>query len=201
MGVLQESSRRVLDFRRSNLFLTKNGSIVRKTLETEIPPNAVTSRGRRDEFQPTSEADVLRRVATSSPISSGPVSNGGRGMSLDLRASPSRSSLNRAFVQSRMSADLSGPVGVSGFRDVSPSKTGAKTALTRSTSNLPRVSDDLTYEGSLRSSKEDSKMAKEEEFDALLNSGQTMKVSLTPSRLKNFDVSCVYEKVSGFCHY
>lgn len=29
----------------------------------------------------------------------------------------------------------------------------------------------------------------EDEFDKLLNSGQTMKVSLTPSRLKNYDVS------------
>jgi hypothetical protein len=31
--------------------------------------------------------------------------------------------------------------------------------------------------------------ADEEEFDALVRSGETMKVSLTPSRLKNFDVS------------
>jgi len=29
----------------------------------------------------------------------------------------------------------------------------------------------------------------EDEFDALVRSGETMKVSLTPSRLKNFDVS------------
>jgi len=29
----------------------------------------------------------------------------------------------------------------------------------------------------------------EEEFDALVRSGETMKVSLTPSRLKTFDVS------------
>jgi hypothetical protein len=35
----------------------------------------------------------------------------------------------------------------------------------------------------------DHKTAKEEEFDALLTSGHTMKVSLTPSRLKKFDVS------------
>jgi hypothetical protein len=31
--------------------------------------------------------------------------------------------------------------------------------------------------------------ADEDEFDALVRSGETMKVSLTPSRLKNFDVS------------
>lgn len=30
----------------------------------------------------------------------------------------------------------------------------------------------------------------EDEFDALVRSGETMKVSLTPSRLKNFEVSC-----------
>jgi hypothetical protein len=39
------------------------------------------------------------------------------------------------------------------------------------------------------------KTAKEEEFDALLTSGHTMKVSLTPSRLKRFDVSPSLKKL------
>lgn len=34
-----------------------------------------------------------------------------------------------------------------------------------------------------------SKRDEEDDFDALVASGETMKVSLTPSRLKNFDVS------------
>jgi hypothetical protein len=36
-----------------------------------------------------------------------------------------------------------------------------------------------------------SKRDEEEDFDALLAGGETMKVSLTPSRLKNFDVSVI----------
>jgi hypothetical protein len=36
-----------------------------------------------------------------------------------------------------------------------------------------------------------SKRDEEDDFDALMASGETMKVSLTPSRLKNFDVSSV----------
>lgn len=35
-----------------------------------------------------------------------------------------------------------------------------------------------------------SRRDEEDDFDALVASGETMKVSLTPSRLKNFDVSC-----------
>jgi len=32
----------------------------------------------------------------------------------------------------------------------------------------------------------------EDDFDALVRSGETMKVSLTPSRLKNFEVSLIH---------
>jgi hypothetical protein len=35
----------------------------------------------------------------------------------------------------------------------------------------------------------------EDDFDALMRSGETMKVSLTPSRLKNFDVGCSYKSI------
>lgn len=39
-------------------------------------------------------------------------------------------------------------------------------------------------DGSVRSKRDE-----QDEFDALMASGETMKVSLTPSRLKTFDVS------------
>lgn len=35
---------------------------------------------------------------------------------------------------------------------------------------------------------EDRRVVPEDEFDALLASGKTLKVTLTPSRLKSFDV-------------
>jgi len=51
-----------------------------------------------------------------------------------------------------------------------------------------RTSVDISRD-SFATSRSELKTAKEEEFDALLTSGHTMKVSLTPSRLKRFDVS------------
>jgi hypothetical protein len=44
-----------------------------------------------------------------------------------------------------------------------------------------------------------SRRDEEDDFDALVASGETMKVSLTPSRLKNFDVSWHIRKVALEC--
>jgi hypothetical protein len=55
-----------------------------------------------------------------------------------------------------------------------------------------RQSMDTFRDNSISLQRSDIRSAKEEEFDALLTSGHTMKVSLTPSRLKRFDVSLFY---------
>lgn len=48
---------------------------------------------------------------------------------------------------------------------------------------------DQARAGSVNGLPIEGKSVRDDDFDALLNSGQTLKVSLTPGRLKNFDVS------------
>lgn len=122
------------------------------------------------QITPTSTAYNLGRMATRDSFASSiqgidqdVTEKGIRGPSLDL-STPSRKSFD------------------------SPRPSLSKMLHKRSSLGLQRTVSTAMSGGRRVSMDEDRRVVPEDEFDALLASGKTLKVTLTPSRIKSFDV-------------
>jgi hypothetical protein len=168
-------------------------TVVKEALEASVPPSLaadqVLNRPRGIQKQtPTKPASTHRRIASSSSYSAGIVADTSRPAPLDLPPT--------SFLQNQSSLAKPSSPHSPGRLDRQTSRSSMATFgsgdvhMPKSPgSGSDRRSVDTFRDNSISLQRSELRSAKEEEFDALLTSGHTMKVSLTPSRLKRFDVS------------
>ena len=181
-------------------FTNSNGVSVKEALEASVPSSLaadqVLNRPRGLEQQTIAKpAPTHRRIASSSSYSAGIVADSSKPAPLDLPPSSFRQ--NQPGVASPSSIHSSGKL----MRQTSRSSMATFGSFDIQAPNSPgdrsgRQSMDTFRDNSISLQRSEIRSAKEEEFDALLTSGHTMKVSLTPSRLKRFDVSLLCSMLS-----
>jgi len=182
-----------LTFATDNIFADTDGPTVKEALEASVPSSLaadqVLNRPRGLEQQTTTKpATTHRRIASSSSYSAGIVADSSRPAPLEFPPSSFRQS--QTGLSSPSSIHSSGKLN----RQTSRSSMATFGSVDIQVPNSPldrseRQSMDTFRENSISLQRSEIRSAKEDEFDALLTSGYTMKVSLTPSRLKKFDVS------------
>lgn len=135
--------------------------------------------------QSSPRPERLQRISSSSSYSAGVVAGGDRPGSTDRPPS----SFQQGPAVDRASLDSpSKLVKMPSRASMSLARTGESSNVRAASIHSSRNSVDGGRD-SFATARGEIRTVKEEEFDALLTSGQTMKVSLTPSRLKRFDVS------------
>lgn len=163
---------------------------VREALESKVPAisaveQIMTLPQPNSPVQSSPRPERLQRISSSSSYSAGVVAGGDRPGSTDRPPS----SFQQGPAVDRASLDSpSKLVKMPSRASMSLARTGESSNVRAASIHSSRNSVDGGRD-SFATARGEIRTVKEEEFDALLTSGQTMKVSLTPSRLKRFDVS------------